>query len=276
MIADRVGDEVAPPRWSRATATASAWNKPPRRWPRRCARCSSWRCRRKACGLRRTVHDAAHLCARRADHREHRHDGRPRSSAGPRLGARRSRNGRRQTGGGAHRIGDPCRHRHELPRPTPSEARNLAEQRGLLEAIQPSLLMSHLSCADTPDHPMIRKQLNGFRAVRVLLPNITRLACQFGWHFPRRRRSLRSGAAGNRALRRSRGQGRADLGPWRPSRPRCCRCATSSATTPSATVQRKRACVEPCCDPRRRLCRRLPSRGRLVGRATGSTRLCAR
>ncbi len=55
---------------------------------------------------------------------------------------------------------------------TPREARGLAEDRTLLEAIRPSLLMSHLSCADTPDHPMNRRQLTGFRAVRVLLPDI--------------------------------------------------------------------------------------------------------
>jgi alanine racemase len=55
---------------------------------------------------------------------------------------------------------------------TPAEARNLADQRDLVETIRPSLLMSHLACADTPDHPMNRRQLNAFRAVRVLLPNI--------------------------------------------------------------------------------------------------------
>ncbi len=55
---------------------------------------------------------------------------------------------------------------------TPAEARNLAEQRELVETIEPSLLTSHLACADTPDHPLNRRQLNAFRAVRVLLPNI--------------------------------------------------------------------------------------------------------
>ncbi len=55
---------------------------------------------------------------------------------------------------------------------TPAEARNLSGQRDLVETIRPSLLMSHLACADTPDHPMNRRQLNAFRAVRVLLPNI--------------------------------------------------------------------------------------------------------
>jgi alanine racemase len=55
---------------------------------------------------------------------------------------------------------------------TPAEARALSEQRDLIDAIRPSLLMSHLACADTPDHPMNRRQLTAFRAVRVLLPNM--------------------------------------------------------------------------------------------------------
>src|SRR6185295_2853708 len=53
-----------------------------------------------------------------------------------------------------------------------SDARWLAEEHELLEAIQPSLLMSHLACADMPEHPLNRKQLTAFRAVRILLPNI--------------------------------------------------------------------------------------------------------
>jgi alanine racemase len=52
------------------------------------------------------------------------------------------------------------------------EARKLAEDRRLLDLIRPSLLMSHLACSDTPDHPLNRRQLTAFRAVQVLLPNI--------------------------------------------------------------------------------------------------------
>ncbi len=48
----------------------------------------------------------------------------------------------------------------------------LAEQRDLIDAIRPSLVMSHLACADVPDHPLNRRQLTAFRAVRVLLPDI--------------------------------------------------------------------------------------------------------
>jgi alanine racemase len=55
---------------------------------------------------------------------------------------------------------------------TVAEARALAEQRELMETIRPSLLMSHLACADTPEHPLNRRQLTAFRAVRVLLANI--------------------------------------------------------------------------------------------------------
>lgn len=55
---------------------------------------------------------------------------------------------------------------------TPGEARRLAQNADLLTAIAPDLIMSHLACADTPGHPMNRKQLAAFRAVRVLLPDI--------------------------------------------------------------------------------------------------------
>src|SRR5262245_16045724 len=55
---------------------------------------------------------------------------------------------------------------------TVAEARILAEERVRLDAIRPSLLMSHLACADTPDHPLNRRQLTAFRAALVLLPNI--------------------------------------------------------------------------------------------------------
>jgi alanine racemase len=55
---------------------------------------------------------------------------------------------------------------------TVAEARTLAAERDLMDTIQPSLVMSHLACADTPDHPMNRRQLTAFRAVRALLGNI--------------------------------------------------------------------------------------------------------
>jgi alanine racemase len=55
---------------------------------------------------------------------------------------------------------------------TLGEARKLAQQPGLLATVAPDLLMSHLATADTPDHPLNRKQLSAFRAVRTLLPGI--------------------------------------------------------------------------------------------------------
>jgi alanine racemase len=55
---------------------------------------------------------------------------------------------------------------------TPAEARRLSQSPELLEAVAPDLLMSHLAAADTPDHPLNRKQLAAFRAVRTLLPDI--------------------------------------------------------------------------------------------------------
>jgi alanine racemase len=55
---------------------------------------------------------------------------------------------------------------------TLSEARKLTEHRDILEALGLTLVMSHLAAADTPEHPMNRKQLSAFRAVRVLLPEV--------------------------------------------------------------------------------------------------------
>ncbi len=55
---------------------------------------------------------------------------------------------------------------------TLGELRKLAERRDLHEALGLSLVMSHLACADTPDHPLNRKQLAAFRAVRTLIPDL--------------------------------------------------------------------------------------------------------
>jgi alanine racemase len=91
---------------------------------------------------------------------------------------------------------------------TPGEARALSEQRGLLRALAPSLLMSHLAVADTPEHPMNRKQLAGFRAVRSLLPNMPaslansagiRLGADYHFDLVRPGISLYGGEAGTRA-----------------------------------------------------------------------------
>ena len=55
---------------------------------------------------------------------------------------------------------------------TLGEARALSEQRDLVRTLAPSLLMSHLAAADMPEHPLNRKQLSNFRAVKTLLPHI--------------------------------------------------------------------------------------------------------
>lgn len=53
---------------------------------------------------------------------------------------------------------------------TPDEARGLASDSHLLAAVAPSLLMSHLACADTPAHPLNARQLAAFSDVRALFP----------------------------------------------------------------------------------------------------------
>ena len=55
---------------------------------------------------------------------------------------------------------------------TLAEARKLTERRDLLGSLGLSLVMSHLACADLPDHALNRKQLTAFRAVRVLFPEV--------------------------------------------------------------------------------------------------------
>lgn len=50
-----------------------------------------------------------------------------------------------------------------------SEAEDIA-QRGL--SFKPSLVMSHLACADMPDHPLNKEQFTAFEAVRALFPGI--------------------------------------------------------------------------------------------------------
>ena len=53
-----------------------------------------------------------------------------------------------------------------------AEARKLTERREVLDGLGLSLVMSHLACADVPDHPLNRKQLTAFRALRVLFPGV--------------------------------------------------------------------------------------------------------
>jgi alanine racemase len=55
---------------------------------------------------------------------------------------------------------------------TMAEARALAAAPDTLAALSPALLISHLACADTPAHPLNRRQLEAFRGVRDLFPGV--------------------------------------------------------------------------------------------------------
>lgn len=52
------------------------------------------------------------------------------------------------------------------------EALALARDPGLLAAVAPSLIMSHLACSDTPGHPQNVRQLALFREIRAEFPDI--------------------------------------------------------------------------------------------------------
>ncbi len=52
----------------------------------------------------------------------------------------------------------------------PAEIGTLAAEPGRLEGIELTLVMSHLACADEPDHPLNAAQLAEFRAARARLP----------------------------------------------------------------------------------------------------------
>lgn len=55
---------------------------------------------------------------------------------------------------------------------TREEVDQLAGDPQLLEAFTPALIMSHLACADEPDHPMNAEQLSAFNELRALLPTL--------------------------------------------------------------------------------------------------------
>ena len=102
-----------------------------------------------------------------------------------------------------------------------------------------TLLMSHLACADTPDHPLNDRQIRLFRDIRITVPRHPLLARQFLRHLPRRHRPLRPGAAGHRALRRQSdaGQAESDAPGGRAQRPHHPGPQLSTAATPSATAR---------------------------------------
>ncbi len=53
-----------------------------------------------------------------------------------------------------------------------NQAKAVAEDRATLAAVPPALVMSHLACADDPDHPLNSGQLAAFAAARTLFPGI--------------------------------------------------------------------------------------------------------
>lgn len=55
---------------------------------------------------------------------------------------------------------------------SPDEARAFAAENALTGAVSPRLLMSHLACGDDPAHPLNRRQLESFQAVREAFPGI--------------------------------------------------------------------------------------------------------
>jgi len=55
---------------------------------------------------------------------------------------------------------------------TPSEAARFAEDNALTRAVRLNLLMSHLACADDPQHPLNRRQLDSFQRLATLFPDV--------------------------------------------------------------------------------------------------------
>ena len=63
-------------------------------------------------------------------------------------------------------------------------------------------VMSHLACADHPDHPLNERQQARFAAAAARLPGVTASLCRLIGDFSRPRLPFRFGAPGRRALRR--------------------------------------------------------------------------
>lgn len=55
---------------------------------------------------------------------------------------------------------------------TIAEAGALAADEAVCARLRPALVMSHLACADVPDHPLNRAQMERFAAVRRLFPGV--------------------------------------------------------------------------------------------------------
>jgi len=55
---------------------------------------------------------------------------------------------------------------------SPADLAALGDPRDWLAAFEPVLLMSHLACADVPDHPMNTRQRHRFDAIRAAFPSL--------------------------------------------------------------------------------------------------------
>ena len=53
----------------------------------------------------------------------------------------------------------------------PAEVDELADDPNLLAGLELDVLISHLACADEPDHPLNRRQLDRFRQIRTRIPS---------------------------------------------------------------------------------------------------------
>ena len=107
------------------------------------------------------------------------------------------------------------------------------------------LLMSHLACAETPDHPMNDKQIRSFRDIRIQFRGVpSSLANSSGIFLGGTVHCdlVRPGAA-LYGVNPDAGQAQSDAAGGRSSKAVSCRCATSSAATPPAIARtgRRRA-----------------------------------
>ena len=130
--------------------------------------------------------------------------------------------------------------------------------------------MSHLACADKPDHPLNDSRSGMFREIRALFRGVPGLARQFGRHFPRRAPPIstwcapasRSTAAIRRRAAESDEAGRRLEG----ARHAGARGRVGETVGYGATWTAKRP--TPARDRRGRLCRWLPARRRRVRRTS--------
>ena len=159
---------ISPPRpnappWSRPMPMVSAWRSPRPRSRARAARPSSWRrsARRAACARCSPTPSSMSLAglvpARAETYRAH--DLRPVLNSTKRSSAWAAfcKASRRETAGG-----DAHRQRHEPARALGRRGRCVAAARDRLDKLELSLVMSHLACADDPDHPKSEWQRQTF------------------------------------------------------------------------------------------------------------------